>query len=454
MYTAVGLPIFYGLACYIWQKKETHLLHKPIETVTNETIREKLLNLHIQIIENFDNPSWTYLKVNLLTIHRINCSKRPERNCICQTFSTMEPTKLMGFSILETILEEQIKTIPKSKSIAFAELYISLYRRQNLFKASLIYQKLKNQRNNLQDSLSLMKIGQILEDRIKTFNVIKNDQFGKKSFEQKPINIKQLLDFEIEFFKIRENMVVVCLAKDALLNDLDTYGVNIIEKIDSHSALIYKKSMQIHGSFDYLIKLRPDSTALLVIYVIFNLHVLNIKAEAKRAALKIQSNREEVERNSRNRPSVSRSIKGLISINLCDASRGRIVLVDQYMLNMLGYRKDELIGKNLSEILPAHLASRHDQYLKAFGNTDHSQVVNHKRLRFFVNKDNFLVPVTLEVKFHFTLKTGIDVVGLVYEYMAMERYQIRSRLRYYLTYNQITGDIGYVCKNCSHYFGF
>lgn len=360
----------------------------------------------------------------------------------------------MAYLVLEVMLEELRVSNPKNRSVAFALIYINLYRKHNLFKAALIHQQLLAQKNSLQDAISLSRVGEVIEERICSFNYSNSASPTSSSLKKSSVDVRDLLDFEKDFFKFKETMVKVCKVKDSLLSEVELPKGVSKSRIESHSAYIFDKSSSLSRKFDSLSLLKPSSVPLLVGYAWFNALVLNRKTESKKAIARIQAIREDKERHERIKSSKTEEVKGIIAISLDNNDRGRIKLADQYVLNMLHYGKDELLGKNLSETLPENLVKKHDQYLKNFGSKSESQVVNQKKLRFFVDSHNFLAPIVLEVKFHLSVRSGIDLVGLVYDYKRLERYQLKSKLRYYLTYNQNTGDIGYVCKNCSHYLGF
>lgn len=451
----IGFPVFCALVWWLWHKRNEWLLIKPIETISNEIALARSLNFHLQLVDNFDEAAWSYYKHAFISFHKRRCRNDPRRNCICSNFNSTEPNRSMGYSLLEAVLEEKSREIPKNKDILFAQLYVSLFRRKNIFKASLIYQRLISGKNSLQYSVTLSKIGEIIQDHTVEYNKSRQASTTPGSVNSKSTtDIDKFLQFEKSFYKFQESMVVVCQIKETLLEEIEFPMEDPKGKIDLYSELIYQKSGQISNLFQYLNNLRPDSIPLLMVYIYYTLLVLNLKSEAKKASLKIRANREESERSLKTKYGYGKPMKGIISISMEATERGKITLVDQYVLTMLNYNREELVGKNLSEILPDHLTKRHDQFLESFGQSEDSSVINHRRLRFFVNRDGFLVPIILEVRFHFTVNSGIEMVGLIYEYMTMVRYQLKSKLRYYLTYNQATGDIGYVCKNCSFYLGF
>lgn len=426
----------------------------PLGKITNESLMEIYLDFTIQIIENFDNPAWRHLKNAFITIHRKYCSRRTTSYCVCASFNTTDPDRMTGYTLLEDFLVTQAANQSSYNCITFALLTINLYRRHNLFKASLIHHHMASRKHGIRDSITLSVISDVIQCRASQFDASDSSSIVDSSIRRCVADVGQLLVFEKRLFEFKEDMAKVSYAKHAMLVNIESPKDVIRNKIGHHSEYIYRESEKIARSFNQLIKLRPDSMSLLVTYTYFNLLVLNLKSEAKRAKQKIQALLEENERNSRIKTSTPKPVKGLISVSLNPAQRGQITLADQYVLNMLRYKKEDLIGMNLSEILPDDLAARHDMYLKTFVEKTDSRVINKQRLRFFINSEKYMVPVILVVKFHFSTEFGIYVVGLVYEYMGMERFQLRSKLRYYMSYNQITGDIGYVCGNCSKYLGF
>lgn len=243
--------------------------------------------------------------------------------------------------------------------------------------------------------------------------------------------------------------------KKNLLNGMVLEPNEIKPVLDYESALMYTKVQTIISEFDRLSKLKPDATRLYILYAYFTLLVLNHKDETKKLVYKIQAIKEDITKRDRVKTSDKTMPKGFIVISIEPYKVGLISQVDQYALNLLNYSREDIMGKPLSLILPEHLIDYHQQQLNKFiFKAESDNVIDKRRLRFYIDSSNALVPVYQIVKFSFDPVRGIDLVGLLYSFAHTERFEMRSKLRYFMTYNQATGDIGYVCKNSMAYLGF
>lgn len=392
------------------------------------------------------------MKTAMISVHRKACRLIATRQCVCKELRNQDPTKSQGYVIIEGIMSEMRAKNPKSNVLLRYLIVINLYRRHNLYQAALLHQLLTKRKQSLSGAIMLFKVGDTISERLA---LTQQSSYQNHCKPKRDISFSFLLHFERGFCALKENMIKVSLSKEAMMSEIEDSHADIKELVDKTSKFIFKQSEVIHKEFYSLIKIKRDSTQLLVLYYYFNSIVLNLKSEAKKTLYRLQSVKDDIARKLRIKSgSENAELKGFISVSMEPGKVGEIKLVGQYALNMLNYTKDELMGKNLNYILPDYLIEKHSNFLQQYGKSTESKVINKKRLRFFIDKGGFLVLSMLEVKFHFTVENGIEMIGTLYEQKPLERYQQRNKLLYYFSYNQVTGDIGYVCKNCAHYLGF
>jgi PAS domain S-box-containing protein len=58
---------------------------------------------------------------------------------------------------------------------------------------------------------------------------------------------------------------------------------------------------------------------------------------------------------------------------------GTILLVNQFCLNLFGYTKEELIGKNVNILTPPDIASKHDAYIETYKKTHQANLIGNPR---------------------------------------------------------------------------
>lgn len=297
------------------------------------------------------------------------------------------------------------------------------------------------------------------------------------------------LAFERRFEEMKEQMQLAVKLKTELISVLkSTPAEAVLQKAEALSRRLAELEVIIKNSHEGLSKLQPSASKLTILFAYFVLLVWNDRSQAKRLASKaqllFQSGASESRSGSSQRSkailrattmkkqqlkhkqnSAAHTIsdidkvgdvplKGFVAISLEEEAFGEIQEIDQYCQNMLGLSREQLLNKQLSTVLPADVATQHNTYLREFGKRPTSHVIDRKWVRFFVGKDASLIPVNLTVKFYLGLNRGAYLVGSVEEYVHAKRSDYRSRLRYFLSFNCRTGDIGYVCKNSMKQLGF
>ena len=76
-------------------------------------------------------------------------------------------------------------------------------------------------------------------------------------------------------------------------------------------------------------------------------------------------------------------------------SRGIIEYANRGAQELFGYRLEELLGRNVSQLMPQPDSRRHDGYIAAYLKTGQSRVMNHRRSVNGLRKDGSLVPLDL-----------------------------------------------------------
>ncbi len=80
---------------------------------------------------------------------------------------------------------------------------------------------------------------------------------------------------------------------------------------------------------------------------------------------------------------------------------------------LLGYRRDELIGRNIAAIMPKIYGDNHNATLTRYIRASESKVNGHERVVPALTKDGFILPTTALTKALPTLAKGIQIVGFL-----------------------------------------
>ncbi len=87
------------------------------------------------------------------------------------------------------------------------------------------------------------------------------------------------------------------------------------------------------------------------------------------------------------------AVEGIITIN----ERGLIESVNRAAERLFGYKERELIGKNVSVLMPSPHHERHDAYLKSYRKTGHAKIIGIGREVSGRRKNGTLFPMDLAV---------------------------------------------------------
>jgi len=76
---------------------------------------------------------------------------------------------------------------------------------------------------------------------------------------------------------------------------------------------------------------------------------------------------------------------------------GRIRLINQRAIDMFGYTEQEVLGENISILMPAEYAREHDQYIQRYLDTGEAQVIGIGREVEAQHKNGSLIPINLAI---------------------------------------------------------
>ena len=96
-------------------------------------------------------------------------------------------------------------------------------------------------------------------------------------------------------------------------------------------------------------------------------------------------------------------------------SIGTVTNSNNEMMRILGYSKTDIVGQNISRIMPKIYADLHDGFLKSYFESGESKIIGIERFVLPQNKQGYLVPCTLMIKVLPNLDEGIQIVGFLKE---------------------------------------
>lgn len=107
------------------------------------------------------------------------------------------------------------------------------------------------------------------------------------------------------------------------------------------------------------------------------------------------------------------SASAIIIISATSSSIGTVIHANEELEVVLGYKRKELIGRNITMIIPRPIAKAHDKLIQRYFETAKPTVIEIKRQLLAANKDGYLREIELIVKVFPQVDDRIVFVGFI-----------------------------------------
>jgi len=94
-------------------------------------------------------------------------------------------------------------------------------------------------------------------------------------------------------------------------------------------------------------------------------------------------------------------------------SIGNVLDANSEIETLLEYPHTEIIGRNISQIMPDIIGGMHDNLMRRYLQTSSPHIIGRERPIFAMNKSGYIVPCGLMIKVYPNLDEGIRVVGFM-----------------------------------------
>ena len=142
-------------------------------------------------------------------------------------------------------------------------------------------------------------------------------------------------------------------------------------------------------------------------------------------------------------------------------SIGVVVNCNYEISRLLGFNKNDVIGQNITRILPKVFLDLHDGFIRRFMETSESNAIGVERLVFPMKKAGYIIPCTILIKVIPNLDEGIQIIGFLKE-IEIKSMNTRSILNgednaeesiNYIIYSPDTGLIHGITEGCNQDYG-
>ena len=274
----------------------------------------------------------------------------------------------------------------------------------NKKKAIIVINDIKEKIISLQMNYNIYRCNKIIENYSSPFINKNNSIFNYR---------KDVQDFKNNI----ENISVLYYDFLALLLERKMDNVNNFEKINQIGYIIKKLLKKIEKYFDKLINIKIDNYEIIKLYSEFAENILNDEDKIERCKnfLKIKNTNNIIEIQEKDYSNFNLEILKesdnfyYLIILTKNKELGNISDCSKNLCNLLGYTKNELIGKHINFLLPKIFHQKHKELIKKkseehklnffeklYTNTIYSPDVIEKDI-YCISKSKLLIPLTVKI---------------------------------------------------------
>ena len=458
-YLFFGMPFFAFAVITIIERRSVTYRRRLIKNFKKDVDVEMYINVIFDLIEHRDKPQSRMALEGLLRHHLKYCVKK-ENECACYALSRdfakdEEPPEKLWYTWIKHIISDLLDSkFPKSTRLHMLYAYVQREKLHNKFKA--LYEMMITEENkpNMEEEFSIFSYKNVIEEEM-----IENDA---RNSESKGVDVNVIVDFQNKFVDFQaavENDVDLHLEfwRELLENNPD------IQKLQSLGAKITHSFEQTSGEFKKLNDINPNHIKMLQIYGNYLKDIVNDDVEGQRTLEKAEYvdkssavNKQFIDNDHLKYGENSNTCILTVSGNL--ANLGIIKNVNNEITRILGFSKPDLIGQNISRIIPKVMGDLHDGFMRNYFETSDPKVVGLERMVFPLDKDGYIVPCSLMIKVLPNLDEGIRLVGFLKDvdkdgtFAKGSEFETEERV-HHIMYSGDTGAIHGITHSCKRSFG-
>ena len=286
------------------------------------------------------------------------------------------------FQFCEKLFEYGIAKFPNDITLKINYSMFLIFEMNHNKKALIVLNNINSSIFSFHDNYNIYRCQRLIDEYIinnnSNKNVIHSFEYKKKVYDFKLL-VSKNTSLYYDFWTL---IIVNKLNMNNNIDDLNKIGSEII-----------KLSEKIEEEYESLIKLKPDNYELISFYYDFTKNVLNDHEKIKKGKTNIYST---IYNNSSESQEIQYSNfdvntlkeKDLFKYFILSGDKKTLANIIDYSMNLtniFGYRKEEIIGKNINCIIPEIFHNKHNKTLLDFYNK--SELAFYKEL--FMN-DNYI----------------------------------------------------------------
>ena len=188
------------------------------------------------------------------------------------------------------------------------------------------------------------------------------------------------------------------------------------EIVEKNGNKITEKTLKIEIIFQKIIKLNPSDYRLYKLYGSYLQSIWRWEDDANnyilRAFNQIKFNKT-VENHDRKFKFIENTDSGITIISADDKNTGIIDYCNLTFCNIFNYDKKDLIGKNISKIMPWNIGNYHNNFIINYFQNSNSKIINKLTLLPGLTKQNNLQPIKVFIKMLPFIEKGVFYIGII-----------------------------------------
>ncbi|KAL4485750.1 hypothetical protein ABPG72_012290 [Tetrahymena utriculariae] len=467
LYIFTGIPFISISIIFLMRYKESRVLSQTMKHFKKDTDFEYYLTLVIGLIENRSNPEDCIQLDGALKFHARYCTKISDVNCNCQSLILDKEDNIQiyqnntnqinlsenikWYNFVKFLLLDSFDKFQKSTRLHLFNSYIQHAKLNNKFKSLLELMYTSELKPNMQEEFSIYSYNHIIEDELK-----ENDL---RNTENKTIEVNSIIQFQAIFVDFLGSL-------EKSVNYYQEFWNKLLEEIPDVDKLLllgtkitnsFETNQQV---FENLQEINSNHIKTLLIYGHYLKEIVNDEQDGSRLLEKAQY----IQRgNQANKQFVDveklkygeNSTTSVISVSGNLNQIGIVVNTNNEIEQLLSYSKNDLMGQNISKIMPKVYGDIHDGLFHRYLETSQPKVIGIERTVMCLNKNGYVIPTSIMVKVLPNLDQGIQIVGFLKEIDNQEsKSQIdKDQVVHYIIYREDNLQIQGISQSIHDYFG-
>lgn len=236
----------------------------------------------------------------------------------------------------------------------------------------------------------------------------------KESVDESSQSIDKLIKFQQLLAEMQEDMQEALKLYIGFWKELQDESPNF-QYLGGVSYEIDELATKIRKTYKELIMLNPINIYCRMLYAIFikkiikdDFEALDVSRETFTAANNLRlhnkyTGEDRYGANSRN---------ALFIISGQKANLGEVLCINNEVSELLGYEKHEIVGHNISKVMPPAIAAKHSNFMLKFMCSGHFSPIKDK-LVLPLHKLGYLLPCTYIHRVVPTLQKGLQLIGFI-----------------------------------------